>query len=50
MKLASDPKLFTNHNGRAYLFSTDEAKTMFDTDKAGTIARADRAWTALATK
>ena len=30
MKLESDPKLFTVHNGRAYLFSNTEAKAMFD--------------------
>jgi YHS domain-containing protein len=50
MKLASDPKLFTIHNGRAYLFSNAEAKAMFDKDKQGTIAKADRAWATLASK
>ncbi|MGE0464717.1 MAG: YHS domain-containing (seleno)protein [Vicinamibacterales bacterium] len=50
MKLASDPALFTIHNGRAYLFSDAGAKAMFDKDKTGTIAKADRAWTTLASK
>jgi YHS domain-containing protein len=44
MKLASDPKLFTVYNGRTYLFSTADARTMFDKDKAGTVAKADAAW------
>jgi YHS domain-containing protein len=44
MKLQSDPKLFTIHNGRAYLFSNAEAKTMFDRDKAATIEKADANW------
>jgi YHS domain-containing protein len=44
MKLASDPKLFAVHNGRAYLFSNAEAKTMFEKDKSGIIAKADANW------
>jgi YHS domain-containing protein len=44
MKLASDPKLFTLHEGRTYLFSDASAKEMFQADKAGTIARADANW------
>ncbi|MEW6320521.1 MAG: YHS domain-containing (seleno)protein [Acidobacteriota bacterium] len=50
MKLASDPTLFTIHNGKAYLFSDAKAKAMFDQDKAGTIAKADQAWKTLARK
>jgi len=44
MRLQSDPKLFTVHNGKAYLFSNAEAKTVFDKDKAGVIAKADAQW------
>lgn len=44
MKLQSDPKLFAVHNGRTYLFSNAEAKTMFEKDKSGIIAKADANW------
>lgn len=44
MKLQSDPKLFTVHNGRTYLFSNAEAKAMFEKDKSGIIAKADANW------
>jgi YHS domain-containing protein len=44
MRLQSDPRLFTVHNGRAYLFSNAEAKAMFDKDASGIIAKADANW------
>ncbi|MEX2271927.1 MAG: YHS domain-containing (seleno)protein [Vicinamibacterales bacterium] len=47
MKLEADPKLFTVHDGKAYLFSNAEAKAIFDKDKAGTIAKADKSWATL---
>lgn len=47
MKVASDPKLFSVTNGRAYLFSNAEAKAMFDTDPGGTITKADAGWAKL---
>jgi YHS domain-containing protein len=50
MKMESDPKLFTVHDGRTYLFSTADAKAMFDANKAGTIARADANWPKLASQ
>lgn len=48
MKTAPDPKLFSVKDGRAYLFSTAQAKMMFDKDPAGTIAKADAGWAKLA--
>ena len=47
MKLQSDPKLFTVHNGRTYLFSNAEAKAMFDKDKNGIVTQADGKWPTL---
>ena len=47
MKLASDPTLFSVHEGRAYLFSTREAKAMFDKDAKGIVAKANGAWATL---
>ena len=44
MKLESDPQLFTVHDGRTYLFSNAEAKTMFDRDTTGIVAKADSVW------
>lgn len=44
MKMASDPTLFTVHEGRAYLFSSPDAKKMFDADKAGTVTKANANW------
>ena len=44
MKLPSDPKLFTVHDGRTYLFSDAKAKAMFEKDKTGIIAKADANW------
>ncbi len=46
-KIASNPELFTVHNGVTYLFSNAQAKAMFDKDVAGTIAKADKGWAAL---
>lgn len=43
-KVASDPKLFTVHNGVTYLFSTRDAKATFDGDKAGHVGKADANW------
>lgn len=43
-KVASDPKLFSVHNGVTYLFSTRDAKATFDGDKTGHIDKADANW------
>ncbi len=48
MKLTSDPELFTVVDGKAYLFSTREAKQMFDADKASMIAMGKKNWPAVA--
>ena len=44
MKVESQPTLFTVHEGKTYLFSSQEAKAMFDQDTAGTITKADANW------
>lgn len=50
MKVKSDPTLFTVHDGRTYLFSTEEAKGMFDASKDKMISMADKQWPAVAKK
>ncbi len=49
-KLKSDPKLFTLHDGRTYLFSNAEAKKTFDGMPDGVIKRADAQWALLERK
>lgn len=43
-KLASDPKIFQNYNGRTYLFSSAKAKAMFEKDPEAIIAKAETHW------
>ena len=47
-KLKSDPKLFTVHGGKTYLFSNAEAKKAFDVMPDGVIMKADEQWASLA--
>jgi YHS domain-containing protein len=49
-KLKSDPKLFTAHGGKTYLFSSAEAKSAFDGMPDGVIMKADAQWGTLAAK
>lgn len=49
-KLKSDPKLFTVHGGRTYLFSNAEAKKAFDGMPEGVITKADSQWASLESK
>lgn len=44
MKLEANPELFVVEGGKAYLFSSAQAKQMFEMDKKGTIAKADANW------
>jgi YHS domain-containing protein len=44
MKVESKPTLFAVHEGKTYLFSSDEAKATFEKDKAGVIAKANTNW------
>lgn len=46
-KVASDPKVFTVHNGAVYLFSNADAKKVFDKDKEGLASKADQNWGSL---
>ena len=43
-KLATDPKLFSEVDGKVYLFSSADAKAMFDKDKNGMIKKAESSW------
>ena len=49
-KLKSDPKLFTVHAGKTYLFSNAEAKKAFDAMPEGVVQKADEQWALLAGK
>ncbi len=49
-KVPSDPRLFTVHAGRTYLFSTADAKKAFDADPAGFVTKADGQWATLKKK
>ncbi len=49
-KLKSDPKLFAVHGGKAYLFSSGDAKKAFDGMPDGIIMKADEHWAALSAK
>lgn len=46
-KLESNPKFFTVHNGRTYLFSSKQAKAMFDENPEPIVRQADQHWAAL---
>jgi len=46
-KLASDPTIFTVHEGVAYRFSSEKAQGMFAADMAGVITKADKEWALL---
>lgn len=46
-KLESNPKFFTVHSGRTYLFSSKQAKAMFDENPEAIIRQADQHWAAL---
>ena len=46
-KIKSDPKRFTVHGGRTYLFSTADAKKGFDDMPDGIIQKADAQWAAV---
>jgi YHS domain-containing protein len=43
-KLTSDPKLFTVHDGKTYLFSSRDAKRAFDKDIENFITKAEQNW------
>jgi len=49
-KVKSDPKLFTVHEGKTYLFSSADAKKAFDGMPEGVIMKADANWATLAGK
>ncbi len=49
-KLKSDPKLFTVHGGKTYLFSNAEAKKAFDAMPEAVVQKADEQWASLASK
>lgn len=43
-KLKSDPKLFTVHDGKIYVFSSGDAKSAFDKDIENFINKAEENW------
>lgn len=46
-KLKTDPKLFSNIDGKVYLFSSAKAKEVFDKDSAKMIKKADDTWSSV---
>ncbi len=43
-KIASDPEIFSVHEGVTYLFSSAKAKAAFDEDPGATAAKASQYW------